>query len=175
MIKMQKSHKILFVIAVLLAIISWIIAIFYWDSLPDIIPIHFGISGQADGWANKSVFQVFMVPFIQLLMTVGFIFIYYKPQYSDMPTTMWLITLEKKHQDHAFKLIRIMIAGMSVWIGIMFTYLTYAMNQSAIKPEYDLSTPIMMSIIGFMLIWLIFWTVRVYKTTKKAISSIKNK
>lgn len=175
MIKMKNNHKILFILAFLLAITSWVIAIFYWDNLPEVIPIHFGISGQADGWANKSVFQVFMIPFLQLLMTIGLLFVYYKPQYSDMPTTMWLMTLEKKYQDHAFKLIRIMIAGLSVWIGIIFTYITYAMNQSAIDPKYDLSTPIMMSIIGFMLLWLIYWTVKVYKTTKKAIASIKSK
>ncbi len=170
---MKVQHKIYFLAAALMALASWIIAIYYWDKLPQVIPIHFGISGQADDWANKSIFYVFLIPFLQTLILGMFIFLYYKPQYSDIPTTMWLTTLDKKHREHAFELIRIMLVGMSLWLGVLFTYLTYAMNYSSVKSDAGLSTPIMFSIIGLMMVWLVFWTVKVYRATKEALGSVR--
>lgn len=168
---MKLKHKIYFSIAALLALVSWAIAIYYWDKLPQVIPIHFGISGQADGWANKSIFNVFLMPFLQSLLLGLFVILYYKPQYSDIPTTMWLMTLDKKHRDHAFSLIRIMLVGMSLWIGLLFTYITYGSNVSALNHDLGLSSPLLFSIIGLMIIWLIFWTVKVYRATRQAMNS----
>jgi len=172
---MKLKHKIYFSIAALLALASWAIAIYYWDKIPQTIPIHFGISGQADGWANKSIFNVSLIPFLQTIFLGLFVFLYYKPQYSDIPTTMWLMTLDKKHRDHAFSLIRIMLVGMSLWLGILFTYMTYGMNISAIGPDSGLSTPIMFSVIGLMILWLTYWTIKVYRATKEAMASSRNK
>jgi len=168
---MRLKHKILFIIAVILAVTSWAIAIYYWDKLPGTIPIHFGINGQADDWANKSFFYVYLIPIIQSLMLGAFVFLYYKPQYSDMPTTMWLMTLDKKHRDHAFALIRTMLVGMALWIGVLLTYITYGMNASALDSSLGLSTLLMFIIIGLMLVWLVYWTVKVFKATKSAIAS----
>lgn len=170
---MKLSHKVLFITAIILALASWGIAIYYWNKLPNIIPIHFGISGKADGWAEKSIFYVFLMPCLQSIMLAAFIFLHYKPQYSDIPTTMWLMTLDKKHREHAFKLIRIMLVGISLWIGALFTYMTYAMNQSAIEVNSGMSTPIVFMIVGMMLLWLVYWTVRVYGATKSAIHDTK--
>jgi uncharacterized membrane protein len=168
---MKLSHKLLFVVSIALAISSWVIALYYWDKLPSIIPVHFDISGQADSWENKSIFYVFMIPFLQTVMLAAFAFLYRKPQYSDIPTTMWLMTLDKKHRDHAFKLIRIMLVGISVWIGLLFTYITFGMNASSLDSNFGMSTPIMFTIIGLMIIWLMFWTVKVYRVTKQVIKS----
>ncbi len=168
---MKVQHKIYFSMAVLLALTSWIIAIYYWGKLPQVIPIHFGISGQADDWADKSIFYVYMIPFLQTLILAMFVFLYYKPQYSDIPTTMWLTTLDKKHREHAFELIRIMLVGMSIWLGLLFTYMTYGMNAASMKSDTGLSTPLLFSIIGLMIVWLIYWTVKVYRATKEAIKS----
>lgn len=172
---MKKSHKIIYLITIILAIVSWAIAIIYWSRLPNEIPVHFGISGQPDGWANKSLFNVFLIPSLQTLLTGLFVFLYYKPQYSDIPTTMWLMTLEKKYRDHAFKLIRIMLAGTALWIGVLFTYITYGMNVIAVSEKDNLSSIFMALTIISLIAWLAYWTVKVYKSTKSVIASIKNK
>lgn len=166
---MKTRHKILFGIAILMAIASWAITIFYWDKLPSSVPTHFGFNGQPDGWAAKSLFSVFLLPAIQTVLQIGFVFLYYKPQYSDMPTTMWLMTIDKKDRDHAFSLIRTMLVGTSLWIGALFTYLAYGMNISAVNENSGLTSWIMLILIGGMLAWLAFWTFRVYRATKEAI------
>lgn len=173
-IKLMKiNHKIGFAIAAALAIASWIITVYYWDKLPNVIPTHFGFNGQVDGWANKSLFYVLMVPVLQSIMLVGFVFLYYKPQYSDMPTTLWLMSLEKKHRDHAFSLIRVMLVGTLIWISVLFTYITYSLNASALNKDLGVSPWIMSAIIISMIVWLIFWSIRVFKATKQAMRQIK--
>lgn len=170
---MKLSHRIYLIFAALLAIASWIIAIYYWNKLPNVIPIHFGISGQADDWANKSLFYVFLIPALQSVLLGVFVFLYYKPQYSDIPTTMWLMTLDKKHREHAFELIRIMLVGTSIWIGILFTYITYGMNAASLNDDLGLSTTFLFLIVGLMLVWLVFWAIKVYRATKDAIASMR--
>ena len=167
---MKLKHKILFTVAVILAIASWAISICYWSKLPDIIPTHFGISGQPDSWSDKSLLSVFMIPVLQSILTTSFVALYYKPQYSNMPTTMWLMTLDKGQRERAFSLIRTMLVGTSLWIGALFTYLTYGMNVAALNDGQGLSSLLMLLLIGFMLIWLAYWTIRVYKSTKKSIA-----
>ena len=165
---MKLKHKIYFAIAAILALASWGIAIYSWGRLPDTIPVHFGFNGQADSWADKTIYYVFLVPFIQSLILGLFVFLYRKPQYSDIPTSMWLMTLVKKQRDNAFSLIRIMLAGMSIWLGVLLTYITYSMNASSFNADSSLASWVIVAVVVLMLIWLSFWSVKVYKVTKKA-------
>lgn len=165
-LRSNKLHLSLMSVAGLMALASWIIAIFYWTKLPATIPTHFGLSGAPDAWANKSVFYVYFTPFLQSLMFGAFMFLYEKPQYSDMPTTLLLMNMDKKSREHAFALIRVMLVGVSLWIGALFTYLTYAMNASALSTIIGPSPYIMGTLIIGMLIWLGWYTVKVYRYTK---------
>ena len=168
---MKTKYKVTFAIIAILAIASWIITFYYWDKLPAVIPIHFGISGAADGWADKSVWQVFSIPFIQTAMLALFIFVYKRPQYSNIPSTMWLMALNDKQQQQAYDLIRTLNAGVSVFTGALFTYITFSMNYSAISFNQNLSSPVILAVVGLMLVWVVYWTVKIYKITKKQITS----
>lgn len=170
---MKTVHKIGFILSGALALTSLGVAIYYWNKLPSVIPTHFGISGQPDAWNPKSIWYSFMIPALQTIMLGFFIFLYYKPQYSDMPTTLWLMTMEEHKRDHAFDLIRTMLVGIALWIGSLFTYLTYAMNQSALDNNFGPNPWLMLSLIGGMILWLIWWTIKVYRATKTAMSTHK--
>lgn len=170
---MKKWHRIGFIVAAILAVASWAVAIYYWGKLPEIIPTHFGISGQPDDWNAKSAWYTFMIPALQTLMLGSFIFLYYKPQYSDMPTTLWLMTIAEDQREHAFTLIRTMLVGIALWIGALFTYLTYGMNVSAMNSDLGLNLWVMFTILGLMLSWLVWWTVKVYKATREAMQNKK--
>jgi uncharacterized membrane protein len=172
---MKTWQKIGFAIAALLAIASWVIAIYYWGKLPSVIPTHFGVNGTPDAWSSKSIWYVFLIPSLQTVLLAAFIFLFYKPQYSDMPTTLWLMAMKSETKEHAFDLIRTMIVGISIWIGVLFTYITYGMNTSALLKDSGLNPWITLGIVGAMIIWLIWWTVKVYKSTKEAIKKgVKN-
>jgi uncharacterized membrane protein len=163
---MKLKFKIVFIVTAIMALASWLIAILYWDKLPSVIPIHFGFNGVADGWADKSIVSVFSIPMLQTCIWALFVFVYYKPQYSNMPSTMWLVALDENHKDYAYNLIRTMHAGISVLIGLIFTYIIYAINISAISSNSFMSTPFLFAIFGIMIVWLMFWTIKIYRIIK---------
>lgn len=165
----NRKHLIAYLVAGILTLASWGVSLYFWNKLPELIPTHFGFTGAADAWAKKSIISVFFVPLLQTIMLGGFLFLYWKPQYSDMPTTLWLMTMDEKVKEHAFGLIRTMLVVISVWIGLIFTYLTYGINASAVGNSNGLNPWFMGLSLAALIVWLIFWTIKVYRATRFAI------
>lgn len=65
-------HAALFVSAICVGIALVLLArtAEAWPRIPERVPIHFGASGLPDGWAEKSVASVFLVPILALVMAV---------------------------------------------------------------------------------------------------------
>jgi hypothetical protein len=76
-------------LAIVFLIISWWVALGAYPRLPEKIPIHFGISGEPDGWGGR--WMIFLMPVITTLI-VGmnwFIFVRLKGS-PKMPAAMEL-------------------------------------------------------------------------------------
>ena len=56
-------------IVLLLCMIGAALAV--WPDLPDRIPVHFGIDGRPDGWAEKSLTSWFLLPGVAVALTVA--------------------------------------------------------------------------------------------------------
>lgn len=171
----KQWHKWVFLSAAVLVIASWVIAIYYWGKLPTTIATHFNISGQADSWNHKSIWYSFMMPVLQTIMLIGFGLLYRRPKYTNMPTTLLLDTLDKPKRDHAFGLIRNMLAVTTLLIGLFFTYLTYALHYSALHSKVGLLPYVIIIWIVVLFGWLIWYNVKVYRTTKGFIAKSTNK
>lgn len=65
-------HAALFVFAICVGLALVLLArtVEAWPRIPERVPIHFGASGLPDGWAEKSVASVFLVPILGLVMAV---------------------------------------------------------------------------------------------------------
>ncbi len=57
-----------------LAIAPFAVLMFYYPSLPDVVPIHWNAAGEADGWAKKDLPSVFFLPvlaaFLQIFLII---------------------------------------------------------------------------------------------------------
>lgn len=53
-------------------LIGAIVLAIKWDSIPDRWPIHWGVNGRPDGWANKTLIGVFL-PFAAGALMCGFL------------------------------------------------------------------------------------------------------
>ena len=56
-----------------LAIAPFAILIFYYPNLPDVVPIHWNASGEADGWAKKGFSSVFFLPVLAAFLQIFWI------------------------------------------------------------------------------------------------------
>ena len=172
----EKSwHLAILIFCVILAIASWIIAVYFWSKLPQTIPTHFSYSGQADSWSQKSVWYVFLIPLLQTVMVISFGFLYLKPQYTNMPSTLFLTTYEKTKRSIAYKLIRNMLVVTLAFVGVFFTYLTFALNYATLHGSIGLMPLVLIVWLVTLFIWLIWYNVKVYRTTMKFIADSKSK
>ncbi len=82
-ISFSHFHKSLILLAVAefltsLAIIAW-----YWPTLPQRIPRHFGLYGNADTWGRKG--SLLLLPIISIPMLFAFIGLSFIPQSYNYP------------------------------------------------------------------------------------------
>lgn len=70
-IKPRRSSFEVFVdfASVLVLTMSWAYLLFHYSSLPAIVPIHFNLNGEADGFGSKAT--LFMFPAIMTIVVIG--------------------------------------------------------------------------------------------------------
>jgi len=61
--------KAWFLLPLALIVLITILTFANYDSLPAMLPRHWGFNGKVDGWSKKSFFIAFSLPIVQLLMT----------------------------------------------------------------------------------------------------------
>ena len=64
---MFKQYKKTLIITSLILLIPIAVGLLLWNQLPDVIPTHWGINGEVDGWSSKP-FAVFFLPLFLLPM-----------------------------------------------------------------------------------------------------------
>jgi len=166
--KFEKAwHLYAFVAVICLVVISFLIGIVSWSGLPDIIPTHFNFEGQPDSWGNKSFLTLFFAPVLQVFMTALFAFIYIKPQYMNMPTTLFLTTLPEKQKLRALGLMRNVAVVTLIWVNILFTYVSYMIVSGAREETLPYQGWVLIGLVAAMLIWLVWYNIHIYRIIKK--------
>lgn len=99
-----------------------------YSSLPNIVPTHFGFSGEADSWGSKS--SVWTLLGINVVMVAGI------AGFSTRPR--WFNYVSEITEENAQRLYR---EGerMMVWIGVAIMVLSWGMALSI----YDVDNPLM--------------------------------
>jgi uncharacterized membrane protein len=67
-ISMKKNNTIQWFFIVGMISLPWVMLATIWKDLPDTIPVHFGISGQPDGYGKKS--EILLSPVISTVLSI---------------------------------------------------------------------------------------------------------
>ncbi len=97
---MKTEHFILalYLFPLIICIHALYISLKYYEKLPDLIPTHFNIKGEADKWSEKSIFSAYLMPVICIVTLVGFvgIVVFIHGETGYMPDTfnfaLWLLS-----------------------------------------------------------------------------------
>lgn len=107
--------------------------VWYWSSLPEVIPTHFGSSGAPDGWGAKSTLLV--LPAISLVIYIGLTIL---SKYPHVYNYLWLITPQNaKMQYQAARQMIILLKTEVVWL---FAYVVLQTIQTALGKAKGLGT-----------------------------------
>lgn len=124
------------VLAVLGILANVLILIYYWPALPDVIPTHFGISGEADGWGSKNTLFLLVGTNVGLyvMMTV----------LNFFPHTFnYLVEITEKNARAQYANARLMMNFMKVELVYLFAYVTWGTVQAALGNASGLDDRIM--------------------------------
>lgn len=141
------------VIAVLGLLAHAFFLFYYWPALPDVIPTHFGFSGEADAWGSKSslVFLLAVNIGLYLMMTVANLF----PHIFN-----FVVEITEKNAREQYYNARLMmnfLKAETVWI---FAYLGWGTIQAALGKAPGLDGTIMLSFIIALTITLLYFVWR---------------
>jgi len=97
---MKIEHLILalYGIPLIICIHAFYISWKHYEKLPDRIPTHFNIKGEADKWSKKGIFSVYLMPIICIFTLSGFIgiLVFIHGETGYMPDTfnfaLWLLS-----------------------------------------------------------------------------------
>lgn len=90
---MLKENKRTLIITSVITILPIIIGIFLWNSLPDVMAIHFGVDNEGNGFSSKA-FAVIGIPMLLLAVEwIGALVTAHDPRKQNISPKMFSITL----------------------------------------------------------------------------------
>ncbi len=85
-LKLTTSDRVLECMGWFFLTASWLLTFINYDSLPEIIPIHFNGAGEADGFGDK--WTILTLPLVATVMFVGLTFLNRFPHIFNYPTAI---------------------------------------------------------------------------------------
>lgn len=101
------------------------ILIYYWPELPEVIPTHFGASGQPDGWGSRQSL-LFIAGTGAVLYLVMFVLSRFPHLYN------YLVTITESNAEIQYRMasnFMIVLANVIIWL---FTYMVWQSIRTAL-------------------------------------------
>ena len=152
-IALSWKEKILILISTLCVIAMWVYLYIVWNNLPNIIPIHFGITGAPDRFGNK--ISVLLLPIIASIMHILLIFLSKMPHCFNYP-----VSVTEKNGEALYKIGKELILLLDMEISLTFLILLWEDIQSSIGNISGLGIGIMFISMAIILGTVVYETIR---------------
>ena len=97
----------------------------FWGSIPDRVPLHFGITGAPDRWGSKGELLILLA--VSLALYTGLTFISRIPHHFNYP---WQITEANAREQ--YRLSRLLVTGLKAIVVWMFTSILWGTVEVAL-------------------------------------------
>lgn len=155
-ISLDNTDRILICIGMLSLVILFGLPLYYFNSLPETIPIHFDLYGNPDGFANKN--NIWALPIIAGLLYGGMNQLNKYPHLFNYPIKITDRNAAKQYQK-AIKLLR----TLNTIIVVLLTSISYGSIQTALGNQKGLN-PYVIVIGGvFIFLALVIYLVHITK------------
>lgn len=170
----MKGAKAATLLNLAILIASWVIGARYYTLLPDRIPIHYDLSGQANGWASKSFWSVFIVPLAQTFLALLFALLSRYPQYSNIPTTIALEALQPEVRECVYAVVRKMLSLICAAVNAFMLILYAQMLRAAVDPQPQLDTRWLIILTIGLALLITISTVRAFRAMRRIVKAAQD-
>jgi uncharacterized membrane protein len=159
---------IIFFINILCLLLVLIAIVKLYPVLPELIPIHFGLNGQPDGWGGKSsIWLLFLCQFgiVFLLLGVTAILPWLRrhPEWSSAGKR--ILNLPPEQQDRHWLAAEEMLLFLSLGVNLSFAIITRGTILVALKRQSSLGwTPLL--IVVLILIVTLFYAIKLSRLSR---------
>ncbi|MCW3073395.1 MAG: hypothetical protein JWP69_464 [Flaviaesturariibacter sp.] len=138
---------------------SWGYTLFHYSNLPQIIPIHYNLSGEVDGYGNKMI--IWLLPSILTLVFGGISWISRYPELFNYPQT---ITPENAGRHYR--------AGTRVlsWVNLVIVFLLFYITYKIIQGAYRGNAPLEWWFVPLLIILLMAPSIGFWVSLRKSSS-----
>lgn len=134
----------------------WLVVLFHYASLPEIIPIHFNAKGEADGFGLKT--HLFTLPAVATVLFV-LLTLLNKIPYRFNYLVEITESNAKSQYTHATRLIRYLKLGIVlVVLGLVFITLKAASETSPVAKPWMI--PLILGIVFLPMLFFVGWAFR---------------
>jgi uncharacterized membrane protein len=158
-LELSTADKILEVIGWLLIISFWGFTITSYANLPDIIPTHYNVAGQADGFGGKAT--ILTLPLIATALFVGMTILNKFPHIFNYPTNITQDNALRQYTN-ATRMIRY----LKLIIIVIFGLIAFKTIQNSNEKANGLGIWFLLMTVGLIFTPLIYFLVKSIKTTK---------
>jgi len=171
--RFKVPDRIFWMLTGLVLLLTWGSILYFYSSLPSRLPVHFGLSGQPDGFAHKNFWTAFFPAYMQLALTGLMIWMYRHPQYSNIPSSMLLAMLPEPWHQKIIMLIRHLLVMVTIVVNLLLAYISLAMISSSLSSSAGLNGWAILGLIGLLLLIVIVYSVWLWRLTKQGIHALQ--
>ncbi len=171
--RFRVPDRVFWILAVAVNIFTWASLAYVYSSLPNRLPTHFGITGQADAYAAKSWFTVFLPALVQSAITALMVWIYRYPQYSSIPSSLALGLFPEPWRSRITFLLRHLIVMLTVIMNLIFAYIALAIISDSATTTTAVNGWAIAGLVGLLLVLTVVYTVWLARLAQQGIAAAR--
>lgn len=150
-IQQKNMDKICNVLCLILFACTFIALLFMWKGMPNKIPVHFNLLGEADEWGSKS--QCWLFPVMSLFVYIGIGAVINFPGIYNNP-----VIIKKKNKKQVYSFIQHLFATTRLLVVCVLTYISFEMIFQIQLPVFLFFGNLFLAFIN-----VIFWFYKIMK------------
>lgn len=125
-IKLEPVDILIEVVGLVALIVLIAIPAYYYNQLPETIPIHFNARGEVNGWSHKS--YIWTLPAIGAIVYVMLVAMNRSPHIFN-----YLVRITEENAYRQYQLASRMLRTLNASITVLFSYISYNLIQLALE------------------------------------------
>lgn len=141
------KEKILELLSAVLLLAQFVYIAYVWKSLPETIPIHFGLSGEPDGWGPRGMLLI--LPAVGVVLSLGMSLVARVPHTHNY----LIVKVTEENAERLYRQGRSILFVVKFLLVLIFGYIVYQSVQTAWGVAKGLSVWVIPTIIAAILIY----------------------
>ena len=140
----------------LVIVASWVVLLLNFAEIPETVPVHFNMQGEADRFGSKN--ELFLVQGIASVLYAGMVVLALFPQAHNMPTT-----LTEENKEEKWKLSAQFIRVVNLVVSSIFLSLTVTSVNNALMGVEDQDPWLLFVLLGVLGVAIVIYWVKLAK------------